>query len=61
MSNGTIVMHKFEMCPHNAEIVGTPSNGVMSSTFLHKTIFFSESFSGDLMLYVAIKLNLKSS
>ncbi len=37
------------------------SNGVMSSPFLHKTIFFSESFPGDLMLYVAIKLNLKSS
>jgi hypothetical protein len=34
-----------------------PSNGVMSSPFLHKTIFFPESFSGDLMLYVAIKLN----
>jgi hypothetical protein len=32
-----------------------PSNGVMSSPFLHKTIFFSESFSGDLMLYIAIK------
>jgi hypothetical protein len=27
---------------------------------INKTIFFSESFSGDLMLYVAIKFNLKS-
>ncbi len=38
-----------------------PSNGVMSSPFLHKTVFFSEFFSGDLLLNVAIKLNLKSS
>ncbi len=34
---------------------GVPSNEVMSSPFLHKTIFFSESFTGDLMLYIAIK------
>ncbi len=31
-----------------------PSYGVMSSPFLHKTIFISESYLGDLMLYVAI-------
>jgi hypothetical protein len=38
--------------------VSVPS-GVMSSPFLHKTIFFSESCSGDLMLYVAKKFDLK--
>jgi hypothetical protein len=29
----------------------------MSSPFLHKTIFFSESCFGDLMLYVAKKFD----
>ncbi len=33
---------------------------VMSSPFLHKTIFFSESCVGDLMLYVAIKFDNKN-
>jgi hypothetical protein len=33
----------------------------MSSPFLHKTIFLSESCTGDLILYVAIKFNLKVS
>jgi hypothetical protein len=32
-----------------------------NTRMINKTIFFSESFSGDLMLYVAIKFNLKSS
>jgi hypothetical protein len=36
-----------------------PSSRVMSSPFLHKTIFFSESCLGDLMLYGATKFNLK--
>ncbi len=31
----------------------------MSSPFLHKTISFSESCAGDLMLYVAIKFDYK--
>jgi hypothetical protein len=34
-----------------------PSKRVMSSPFLHKTIFFSESCFGDLMLYVAKKFD----
>jgi hypothetical protein len=36
-----------------------PSKRVMSSPFLHKTISFSESCVGDLMLYVATKFNNK--
>ncbi len=32
---------------------------VMLSPLLHKTIFFSESCLGDLMLYVAVKINLR--
>jgi hypothetical protein len=31
--------------------------GNVVTFFLHKTIFFSESFSGDLMLYVATKFS----
>jgi hypothetical protein len=34
-----------------------PSSRVMSSPFLHKTIFFSESCLCDLMLYVATKFD----
>jgi hypothetical protein len=36
-----------------------PSKRVMSSPFLHKTISFSESCEGDLMLYVATKFSNK--
>jgi hypothetical protein len=38
-------------------MINIPSKRVMSSPFLHKTISFSESCVGDLMLYVATKFN----
>ncbi len=47
-----------------ASLVGSfhlPSKRVMSSPFLHKTISFSESCVGNLMLYVTIKFNCKMS
>jgi len=40
-------------------VLQIPSKRVMSSPFLHKTISFSESCVGDLMLYVATKFNNK--
>ena len=43
----------------NGSFHRVPSKRVMSSPFLHKTIFFSESCLGDLMLYGAIKFDLK--